>query len=81
MKPTKEDLIAALSAAANAHHNYQEVTLNGVHDEYWPGWYAAFVLGRLGDFASPSSLSKWLAGVSGDGDWSHLAAIQVLDQL
>lgn len=48
---SQEDLERALSAAGAAHHDYEQKTLNGVRDELWPGFYAAYVLGRLGDFA------------------------------
>ena len=56
--PTKEVLEQALAAAGKAHHDYETNILGGVRDEQWPGWYAAYVLGRLGDFTSPSQLSE-----------------------
>ena len=34
-------------------------------DERWAGWYAAYVLGRVGDFATPSDLAEWLGRRAG----------------
>ncbi len=71
-------LIAALEAAGQAHHEYEQNILNGVHDDAWPGWYAAYVLGRLGDFTSPSRLSRLLKAAPSDGNWYANAAEHVL---
>ena len=54
-----EQLIQTLKEAAAAHHGYEETTLKGQRDEQALGWYAGFVLGRLGNFASPSDLEAW----------------------
>ena len=51
---SQSDLERALSAAGAAHHDYEQETLKGVRDELWTGLYAAYVLGRLGDFAAPA---------------------------
>ena len=48
--PFESDLAEVLSAAGSTHHEYEQTALNGVRDELWAGFYAAFVLGRLGDF-------------------------------
>ncbi len=80
-QPTQEELHQTLQAAWNAHHEYEMNALKGVHDELWPGWYAAYVLGRLGDFVTPSELSSWLENVPGEGDWTANAAKFVVAQL
>lgn len=79
--PSVEDITAALRAAAAAHHDYQVNALHGVHDEHWPGWYAAYVLGRLGDFVTPTVLTDWLAAAPPSDDWSSDAARHVEERL
>ena len=58
--PSKSALAQALSAAASAHHEYERTALKGVRDDLWAGFYAAFVLGRLGDVAAASRLAALL---------------------
>ena len=72
--PSREELVGALQAAAAAHHDYETGALGGVHDEQWPGWYAAYVLGRVGDFVTPTVLSRWLASAPSSEDWARSAA-------
>lgn len=79
-KPDKDVLLAALNSAAAAHHDYQSNYLDGQHNAQWPGWYAAYVLGRVGDFAAASDLAAWLDAVNGE-DWSDAAAEAVLARL
>jgi len=79
--PEEQRLKEALAAAGSAHHDYESNYLNGVRDAHWAGWYAAYVIGRLGDFTTPTSLSRWLEEVSGDGDWSENAAAYVFGKL
>ena len=79
--PSQNELSQALADAGGAHHDYEQVVLNGVRDELWPGFYAAFALGRLGDFAAPSALSSWLEQAPMTADWSDSAAEYVLQQL
>ena len=74
---SKAALEQALRDASTSHHKYEEDILDGVRDEYWSGWYAAYVLGRLGDFTSPSELSRLLESVSGDGDWYLIASAMI----
>ena len=81
MLPEFSALEQALGAAGRAHHDYETVVLNGVRDELWPGFYAAFVLGRLGPFATASRLSRLLAEVTAPADWPAAAARHVLDRL
>ena len=35
----------------------------------------------LGDFTTPTLLTRWLDAVSGDGDWSQNAAAHVLSNI
>jgi len=72
--PDGEELRAALEAAGRAHHEFETNALGGVRDQAWAGWYAAYLLGRLGDFAPPSELAGWLEGVPGGTEWSASAA-------
>src|SRR6478736_2165425 len=71
----------ALFEAGRAHHDYETVVLNGVRDELWPGFYAAFVLGRLGAFTTASRLSRLLEEVTTPSSWSAAAAEHVLKSL
>ncbi|GAB4232294.1 MAG: hypothetical protein Tsb0034_04990 [Ekhidna sp.] len=79
--PDKSQLISALVDAGKAHHDYQSNILNGEHDKYWPGWYAAYVLGRLGDFTTPSALTELLASTPSGKDWNISAAEHVRSSL
>lgn len=79
--PPKSELQEALSAAGSAHHDYELNALKGVRDEQWAGFYAAYVLGRLGDFATPSALSGWLEHAPGGNNWAAGAAEFVLQEL
>lgn len=72
--PSKEELRKALSAAGSAHHEFEQNFLKGERDEHWAGWYAAYVLGRLGEFATPTQLTEWLQEAQGEGEWADLAA-------
>jgi hypothetical protein len=71
----------ALADAGRAHHDYETVILKGVRDELWPGFYAAFVLGRLGAFTTASRLSRLLEEVTAPANWSAAAAQHVLKRL
>ncbi len=79
--PEISELVAALNTAGSAHHEYEETALNGVFDEHWPMFYAAFVLGRMGEFTIPGTLTSWLKEVSTDGDWANAAAQHVINRL
>jgi hypothetical protein len=73
--PTHDTLRTTLQAAWDAHREFQAVYLNGVHDAMWAGWYAGFVIGRLGDFIAPSRLTYLLEEVSAaPEDWTETAA-------
>ena len=79
--PDNEQLTQALKAASKAHHDYQTNALGGKHDQQWPGWYAAYVVGRLGEFTSPSILSRLLSEAPGGSDWNESAANFVLSKI
>ncbi len=79
--PSQEELAKALSAAATAHHEYELKVFKGIRDAQWSGFYAAYTLGRVGDFTTPSSLSRWLETAPADDTWAASAAKYVLGQL
>lgn len=80
-RPSRDELVRALADAGNAHHDYEQGFLGGVRDEQWPAFYAAYALGRLGDFAPPSALSGWLEESPAGDHWPTSAAVHVLDRL
>jgi hypothetical protein len=55
--------------------------LGGQRDEMWPGFYAAFVLGRLGNFAAASVLSTFLEQAPASEVWTNSTADHVLEHL
>ena len=55
--PSHDVLTSTLAAAAAAHEEYERVVLKGVVDANWSGFYAAYVLGRLGDFVQRAGQS------------------------
>jgi hypothetical protein len=79
--PSKEDLAKALGDAGSAHHEYEQVTLGGKRDEQWSAFYAAYTLGRIGDFATPSALSQLLEEAPAGKNWAVSAANYVLSRL
>lgn len=79
--PEKEVIQAALSGAAKAHHEYEREYLDGERDDDWAGWYAAFVLGRVGPFVAPSQLALWLSEAPAGDDWAGGAADYVIQKL
>ena len=81
MKPSKSELEKALGDAGSAHHDYEQVILEGRYDEQWPGFYAAYALGRVGDFAEPSALCRWLEEAPAGESWAVSAADYILSQL
>ena len=70
---TVEQLRAALDAAARAHHDYETVALRGKRDEQWSGFYAAYMLGRLGDLMRSDELAAVLDQVEATSNWSAAA--------
>ena len=79
--PSATELQAALSAAGSAHHEYEVNYLKGVRDELWPGFYAAYVLGKLGDFVAPTELARWLESSPATDNWAAGTATYVVEQL
>ncbi len=79
--PSKSALAGALAAAGAAHHDYEKFVLKGVRDELWAGFYAAFALGRLGEFTAASRLAALLEEVDTADDWAPQAAEHVLNKL
>lgn len=80
-KPDIQKLTDALASVGAAHHDYQTHFLDGKHDETWPGWHAAYVLGRLCDFTTPTVLSQLLRDAPPSDDWNTEAARYVLNQI
>jgi len=79
--PSDSAIAEALAAAGSAHHEYEQTALKGVRDELWAGFYAAFVLGRLGDFTATSRLAALLEEVDAPSNWSQAAAEHVATRL
>lgn len=79
--PSEDELTQALAAAAAAYHDYEQVCLGGKLDEQWPGFYAAYALGRLGDFVAPSMLNKWLEETPTGDDWPTSAAVYIVKSM
>jgi hypothetical protein len=79
--PTMEELTDALKAAGAAHHEYEQTVLKGVRHEEWALFYAAYVLGRLGDFAPPGITTKWLTEAPLTENWAESAAAYVLSEM
>jgi hypothetical protein len=78
---TRDDLIRVLQAAGRSHHEFETMYLDGVRDELWPGYYAAFTLGRLPELdMTPSRLAALLEQAEGD-DWEDAAAELVIAAL
>ncbi len=77
IQPGSKTLSEALSAAGEQHHEYQTHYLKGVNDDQWAGWYAAYLLGSLGHFTSPTQLVEWLAEVPVTEDWTKDAAAYI----
>ena len=80
-KQSREELVKALQAASAAHHDFEVNALQGIHDEQWPGWYAAYVLGRLGDFVTPTTLAGWLSAAPASNDWPSSTADYIEERL
>jgi hypothetical protein len=79
--PSDSAIAEALSAAGSAHHEYEQTALKGARDELWAGFYAAFVLGRLGDFTAASRLAALLEEADAPSNWSQAAAEHVATTL
>ena len=80
-QPSQDELASALTDAGHAHHDYEQVVLGGKRDELWPGFYAAYALGRLGNFVAPSTLSSWLEEAPSGEHRPTSAADYVLERM
>lgn len=82
----KENLIKILSNAGTAHGDYETYILNGVYDQDWAPWYAAFIVGALGlDVIKPTQLTQLLTSAykahqeqAKDSDWVEFYADYIL---
>jgi hypothetical protein len=79
--PTVAELMDALKVAGAAHHEYEQTVLKGVRHEEWAPFYAAYVLGRLGDFAPPSIMTKWLTEAPLTENWAESVAAHILSEI
>ena len=80
--PTQQELSALLAETWDSHSEFQKVYLKGVRDEMWAGWYAAYLIGRLGPIAPPSRLTVLLESVeAGHEVWTDVAASSILAAL
>ena len=79
--PSRTALASALANADALHDEYERVALKGVVDVAWAGFYAAYVLGRVGDFVEASRFAALLEEVDADTDWPGTAAEYVLTKL
>lgn len=79
--PSRQELNHALAAAQAAHGEFRENFLAGKFDDGRAGWIAAFVIGRIGTFATPTQLTKWLQATPNSVDsWVDSATDHVLAQ-
>jgi hypothetical protein len=61
-----EAIEALLGEAEKAHGVYEATELNGVYDQEWPRWYAAYVVEHgigalLGNDVTPDQVAEFLA--------------------
>jgi hypothetical protein len=88
-------LEALLAEAESAHGVYETTELNGVHDEQWPRWYAAYAvdhgIGELvGRPVSAAELGRFLSAAWADLEradpkpaepWSTVIARRIAEEL
>ena len=79
--PDENQIKHALIAAAKAHHEFETNYLSGVRHEYWAFWYAAYTLGRLGDFMPATELTRLLEQVTDKDHWFRSAATFVSERI
>ena len=80
-QPSRVELTQTLEEASVAHHGYERVFLRGSRDRQWSGFYAAYALGRLGDFVDASRLTTWLEESPDSASWPTSAAAYVLERM
>ncbi|MEJ0013532.1 MAG: hypothetical protein WDM94_13110 [Bauldia sp.] len=79
--PDRDTLADALAIADAVHEEYERSALKGMGDDKWPGFFAAFVIGRLGEFVAASRLALLLEEVEESEEWPRVAADYVLMKL
>lgn len=90
-----EAIRALLVEAERAHGTYEATELNGVYDEDWPRWYAAYAVEHgigalLGAEVTSDRLAAFLAGTNSDFErlepkpgepWSAYTARRIASEL
>lgn len=76
--PDKEILSKLLTETWDVHGEFQENYLNGERDAMWAGWYAGYLLGRLGNFTTPTALTRVLMETEKLQPWADSAAEHLL---
>lgn len=79
--PDRESLSKLLAETWEVHGEFQDNYLEGVRDEMWAGWYAGYLLGRLGNFTTPTALTRLLQQTEKLSPWPEKAAEHLLDSL
>ena len=79
--PTIEQLENALQMAENLHNEYELVYRDGQFNETWSGFYAAYILGKLGEFVKPSILADLIESTPDGKNWFHTTAEYILKDL
>ena len=79
--PEITEIEKALTEAGSAHHEYEQIVLRGVRDVLWPGFYAAYILGKFGSFTTPSILSRLLESAPDSDNWANSAAEFIISKL
>lgn len=80
-RPSESDIAAALERAAGLHHEYERKYLKGKRDNLWSGFYAAYVLGRCGEFISAEELARHIESVPVSDNWNAEAAAKVYAEI
>ena len=89
---TQHAVAALLSQAGSAHGVYEENELNGVYDQNWPDWYAAYLVRHgLGDLLGTPIAVEQLSSLLKQYDqeytrerpgvgWPQFYAARLIDQ-
>jgi hypothetical protein len=60
----QREIANLLDKTQAAHGAYEERVLNGVYDQEWPAWYAAYLVEHgIGDLLGQASTPEQLAGL------------------
>ena len=79
--PSEKQIKHALIEAAKTHHEFQDNYLAGVRHEQWAFWYAAYMLGKLGEFISPTKLTRLMEEAPDQKQWFSSAAKHISDNI